>query len=411
MVNTSAIPLKTTSVGAVLILGMFVLNSCKEETCKSNVDCPQGQYCNTEGVCDLECRVDSDCPKGQQCTTLGKCNSGDKPDGGAVDAGGDLGDLGDLGAQPDMEDMSMMVDAGDHDLFPDLQPPVDSGAPADQAVSADLPDGGSSDSGGGTAWVTVTGAKYYMGSSSSDSCRDTKNEMYHEVNLTNNFEISRTEVTRAEFYGVMNYSPSMVTGCTSACPVDFVNWNESVAYCNALSAAKSLTACYTCTGSGNTVICNTATAYSSSGAIYSCPGYRLPTEAEWEFAARAGTTTPLYNGSVQNCTGIDTNADAIAWYDQNASSKSHPVKGKKANAWGLYDMSGNVMEWTHDFYQEDLGTSSVSDPSGPTTGTSKATRGGSWNQQAKLLRSASRFKALSTGRVAFLGFRCARTIP
>lgn len=154
-------------------------------------------------------------------------------------------------------------------------------------------------------------------------------------------------------------------GSTTDCPVEYVNWNEAATYCNALSSQKGLDQCYTCTGSGPSVTCSEATAYSGIK-IFDCPGYRLPTDAEWEYAYRAGSTTAFYpsdgnSGTITDCDN-DPNADKIGWYRYNSAvtyagcenlsssggdpcSGPHPVGQKAPNAWGLYDMGGNVYEY------------------------------------------------------------------
>jgi formylglycine-generating enzyme required for sulfatase activity len=140
-----------------------------------------------------------------------------------------------------------------------------------------------------------------------------------------------------------------------------------------------------------------------------CTGYRLPTDAEWEYAARAGTTTGTYNGTstLKGAESPNTVLDPIAWfvgnskvtysgsYDctslggPNASCGTNPVKSKQANAWGLYDMLGNVQEWIGDYYG-DYPTGTVTDPTGPSTGTYRVTRGGGWVEDAKWVRAAVR---------------------
>jgi formylglycine-generating enzyme required for sulfatase activity len=106
--------------------------------------------------------------------------------------------------------------------------------------------------------------------------------------------------------------------------------------------------------------------------------------------------------------GVDPTASTIAWYKSNAGGKSHPVGQKQSNAWGLYDMAGNVAEWCHDYYQLDLGATSVTDPFGPATGGHHMTRGGSFEAVPRLLRAAKRIPQTNADR--FTGFRCARTV-
>jgi formylglycine-generating enzyme required for sulfatase activity len=127
--------------------------------------------------------------------------------------------------------------------------------------------------------------------------------------------------------------------------------------------------------------------------------YRLPTEAEWEYAARAGTTGP-YAGDLE----------AMAWYEVNSGGMTHPVAKKAANAWGLYDMHGNVWEWTADWFGS-YSSGAVTDPTGPSTGSYRVDRGGSWDDGARGCRSAVRPYGSPGLRRSYLGFRLLRTNP
>ena len=277
-------------------------------------------------------------------------------------------------------------------LVPDYAVPDQTTAP-DQAV---VP---------GT-WVTINAGTFQMGSPSSESCRS-NDETQHQVTLTHKFEIQSTEVTQAQFTSLMGYNPSKFTSCGINCPLEQVNWYEAAAYANALSAQVGKAKCYKCTGSGKSVSCTEATAYAGKK-VYTCPGYRLPTEAEWEYAYRAGTSTAFYNGGITSCKGKDPNLEKIGWYNQNSSSTTHPVGQKTPNTWGLYDMAGNVWEWCHDWYGS-YPSSSVSDPVGP-TGSSRVLRGGSWYGNPDYVRAAYRNAYTPSSRLDLIGFRCTRTI-
>jgi len=284
---------------------------------------------------------------------------------------------------------------------------------ADAPVAADG-DGGAAP---GT-WVTIVKGTFTMGPTASEPCRSA-NEVQHQVTLTHGFEIQATEVTQAQFQSLMGYNPSYFgpgaggADCGTDCPVEMVSWHESAAYCNALSQEAGKTPCYTCSGSGASVACQEASAYGGQK-IYTCPGYRLPTEAEWEYAYRAGTQTAFYNGAndpaqCNTCSSTDANLDKIGWYCANSGNTTHAVGQKAANDWGLHDMAGNVWEWCHDWYQTSPTSSAVTDPVGSGS-VDRVLRGGSWESLAYDLRAASRGGDPPTFRIDGLGFRCCRSI-
>jgi formylglycine-generating enzyme required for sulfatase activity len=158
-------------------------------------------------------------------------------------------------------------------------------------------------------------------------------------------------------------------------PMYFVNWEEATEFCTQLTVMES-----------------------AAGRIPAGLEYRLPTEAEWEYACRAGSTTRFANGDT------DTDLDKRGWYGSNSSSITHPVGTKLPNAWGLHDLHGNIWEWCVDWYGE-YGANEAMDPFGPATGSNRVYRGGSWNNPSRLCRSASRVWYAPGIRFSALGFR------
>jgi len=252
-------------------------------------------------------------------------------------------------------------------------------------------------------WVRVQAGTFRMGSPKAEPCRDT-DEDRHDVILSRGFLMARHEVTQRQFAARMGYTPAFHGGCDD-CPVEWVNWHEAVAYCNRLSEAAKRPPCYTCIGAGPSVRCTP-----KPGAPQACRAYRLPTEAEWEHAARAGTNAGLPCGDVSSCMCTDPNAGRLAWYKINSGGRTRQVGGKMPNPWGLHDMAGNVYEWIHDWYQPHLGHAPTLDPAGPTTGTERVLRGGAWYFNAEHLRSANRERFAPHKRFTFVGFRCVRSL-
>jgi formylglycine-generating enzyme required for sulfatase activity len=220
-----------------------------------------------------------------------------------------------------------------------------------------------------------------MGSPRSEDGRY-DDEMQHHVTISRPFWLQATEVTQGQWQALMGTNPSYFDGCGRDCPVEEVNWEDAVAYLNSLSDQEGLARCYD------------GDRFKGLG----CEGYRLPTEAEWEYAARAGTTGARYG-----------DLDAIAWYDGNAGRRTRPVGHKSPNGWGIHDMLGNVWEWVQDWYGPV--DTAATDPTGPSSGGIRVVRGGGWDHGASDLRAPNRFGNSQGFRYFNLGFRVARSVP
>jgi formylglycine-generating enzyme required for sulfatase activity/subtilisin family serine protease len=262
-------------------------------------------------------------------------------------------------------------------------------------------------------------------------------EALHFVTLTTSFELQATEVTQGQWKAMTGgWNPSSYSSCGDDCPVENVSWFDAAWYTNVLSEAAGLTPCYefwnaTCENSElvlDPLDCMTEEAGGIELATvlphdtmtsYECTGYRLPTEAEWEYAYRAGSSTPFYltpgyDGSIiEDQCDLDPNAARIAWYCYDAAGKTHPVAYKVANTLGTFDMAGNVYEWCWDWNADYPGGSEeypVLDPSGPASGSFRVYRGGSWGDYAGGCRAADRRNNAPGFRYLYLGFRPARSI-
>jgi formylglycine-generating enzyme required for sulfatase activity len=188
-------------------------------------------------------------------------------------------------------------------------------------------------------------------------------ELQHHVIITKAFYIGTTEVTQSQWTKVVGFNRSKFKG--DDLPVENMSWTDAVKFCEKLSEMEGKT-------------------------------YRLPTEAEWEYACRAGTTWAF---------GGTGNIDDMAWYNANSNKTTHPVAMKQPNAWGLYDMHGNIAEWCSDRYFAEYPDSTVTDPTGPDEGNFRVVRGGSWDYRPSGCRAAARISRRASYQLANTGLR------
>jgi len=215
----------------------------------------------------------------------------------------------------------------------------------------------------------ISPGTFTMGSPEGEADRNA-NEKSHPVTISRGYWLAESECTQALYESVMGSNPSYFTGDANR-PVELVSWDDVQAFVSKLNGAKNVSV------------------------------FGLPSEAQWEYACRAGTTTAFHGASL----------GAVGWYEDNSGKTTHAVKQKPANAWGLFDMHGNVWEWCSDWLG-DYAPGAVSDPIGPASGSYRVDRGGSWDNYARNCRSADRKWGVPGSRYSHLGFRlCAQSTP
>jgi formylglycine-generating enzyme required for sulfatase activity len=208
----------------------------------------------------------------------------------------------------------------------------------------------------GLTYLWIEPGNFEMGCSEGDAECLVNEKPTHRVTISKAFRIGQTPVTQAAFEKIAGANPSIFRG--DRLPVEGVDWADADKYCRAVDM-------------------------------------RLPTEAEWEYAARAGNASGRYG-----------DIDRIAWFDANSGKKTHEAMLKAPNAWGLYDMLGNVAQWTSDVYADAYSEEEQTDPRGPDSGTLRVLRGGAWGYEARTVRVSSRFGERPEVRYGYIGFRC-----
>jgi eukaryotic-like serine/threonine-protein kinase len=234
----------------------------------------------------------------------------------------------------------------------------------------------------GMTFVRIEPGKFVMGST-----KGSDEKPPHTVKITRPYSLGAHEVTQRHYQAVMGVNPSRFKG-SDGLPVEQVSWLDAVTFCNKFSEKEGRAPCYRINGEEVTVV--------------EGDGYRLPTEAEWEYACRAGSTIRYPFGDNEAELG------EYAWFSGNSTSQTHPVGQKRPNRWGLYDMLGNVWEWCQDGYDAGYyATSPPVDPPGPSGATSRVFRGGGWNSPPADCRPACRNRGAPVNRSTDLGFRLA----
>ena len=243
--------------------------------------------------------------------------------------------------------------------------------------------------------------RFYMGSHDSDVYLRNNEHPQHKVIIPSNLFVGVYLVTQKQFQELMAFNPSLATE-NEDCPVEGVTWYSAVEFCNKMSEVESLPPYYEMKAvkkrANNSIEAATVT-------ILGGDGYRLPTEAEWEYACRAGSITPWCFGDQALDVGH------YAWYYDNSSLETHPVGQRKPNAWGLYDMHGNVMEWCYDWYSESYYLQcpeETENPTGPAEGVTKVLRGGAWQFGVEATRCAYRNSSALDAVAGVIGFRVCR---
>ena len=260
-------------------------------------------------------------------------------------------------------------------------------------------------------FVVVSSGTYLVGSPATEPGRD-NDEVEREVTLNRPVLISQTEVTQRDWLQAFTSNPTPTNSGCLDCPVEFVTFWEALSYANYLSLSEGLTPCYVlenCSSDlvGTGRVCEGVSFQDENGPVeasYACRGYRLPTEVEWEIAARAGTSTATPMGA-----NSSNNVDEQGWYTNNSLNRAHPVKSKAPNPWGIFDLLGNTKEWVGDIYGT-YGGASVIDPTGADSGDRRVVRGGSWQDGATSLRSGARSFVSASSRSIDLGFRVAKSV-
>lgn len=364
--------------------------------------CYPNATCNVGLACDGGLCIDPSTQAGQQgaaCYPNDTCNDGLLCESGTCVIDAELADAGDSGL-PDSTDEDTIADASSDsgpDGTDDAQNDVDA-----QDIAADSTETSDTEADGHVeetppGFVRIEAGTFLMGSPNEEAGRY-QDEVQHTVTLTRAFLLQATEVTVEQYQTLLGTNPSVHHDCGAGCPVENVSWYDAIGYANALSEAEGFEPCY---GDSGEIL--------GGASVYECEGYRLPTEAEWEYAARAGTTTSTYAGNLEQIGCEDTVLLSIAWFCGNASLAKHPVGEKEPNAWGLYDMLGNIREWASDWYSDFPGV--VTDPVGADSGVSRVTRGGDWGRHARDARAACRSNQHDpTFRSANIGFRVARSL-